>query len=102
MSVLNRIAYDLRRNKTLLLMMLPGLTLLVVFKYLPMYGLLISFQNYQLFKGFFASPWVGLKNFQKFVNDPFFFRLIRNTFMLGLYNLLWTFPAPILFAILLN
>ena len=83
-------------------MLLPGLTLLIVFKYLPMYGLLISFQNYQLFKGFFSSPWIGFKNFQKFIEDPFFFRLVRNTFLLGLYNLLYTFPAPIIFAILLN
>ena len=83
-------------------MLLPGLALLIVFKYLPMYGLLISFQNYQLFKGFFASPWVGFKNFQKFIDDPFFYRLVRNTFLLGLYNMLYTFPAPIIFAILLN
>lgn len=102
MNFIQRIEYDLRRNKLLLLMMLPGIALLIVFRYLPMYGLLISFQNYQLFRGFFASPWVGFRNFEKFFNDPFFFRLVRNTFLLGLYNILYTFPAPILLAILFN
>ena len=102
MGVFRRLGYDFKRNRLLLLMLLPGMALLIIFKYLPMYGLLISFQNYQLFKGFFASPWVGFKNFQKFIDDPFFFRLVRNTFLLGLYNMLYTFPAPIIFAILLN
>ena len=102
MSVLRRVSYDLRHNRILLLMMLPGVTLLIVFRYLPMYGLLISFQDYQIFKGFFDSKWVGLRQFERFINDPFFFRLVRNTFLLGLYNLLYTFPAPILLALMLN
>ena len=102
MKFIQRLSFDLRRNRVLMLMMLPGIALLIVFKYLPMYGLLISFQNYQLFRGFFASPWVGFRNFEKFFNDPFFFRLVRNTFVLGLYNILWTFPAPIMLAILFN
>ena len=102
MGVIRQITYDLRRNKILLLMLLPGLALLIVFKYLPMYGILVSFQDYQIFKGFWLSKWVGLRQFSRFVNDPFFKRLVRNTFLLGLYNLLYTFPAPILLALLLN
>ena len=83
-------------------MLLPGIALFVLFRYLPMYGLLISFKNYQLFKGFYASPWVGLKHFRAFFSDPYAYRIIRNTFLLGFYNILFSFPAPIVLALILN
>ena len=102
MSFIKRLGTDLRRNRILLLMSLPGLALLILFRYVPMYGILIAFKKYQLFKGFFASPWCGFANFISFFNDPFFFRLVRNTFLLGLYGILWTFPAPIVLALVLN
>jgi len=102
MGTLRRLRYDLRHNHVLLLMMLPGLALLIIFKYMPMYGILVSFKDYQLFKGFLASKWVGFRQFQRFFNDPFFFRVVRNTFILGFYNLFFNFPAPILLALMLN
>lgn len=94
--------YDLRHNKILLLMSLPGLVMLILFAYYPMYGLLMAFQDYSLFKGISGSEWIGFENFTRFFQDPYFFRLIKNTFLLGLYNLIWSFPAPIILALLLN
>lgn len=101
-SFLENLSYDIKNNKILLLMTLPGLIWLFIFKYVPMYGVLIAFKKYSLFQGFSKSPWVGLRYFNQFFNDPYFFRLIKNTFLLGFYNLLWSFPAPIILALLLN
>lgn len=83
-------------------MLVPGLLIILVFRYLPMYGVIISFQRYHPAIGIQGSPWVGFRHFINFFNDPYFFRLMRNTLLLGLYTLLLAFPAPIIFAILLN
>jgi putative aldouronate transport system permease protein len=83
-------------------MSLPGLIMLILFRYLPMYGIIIAFQRYGLFLGITKSPWIGFENFVRFFQDPYCFRLIRNTFLLGIYSILWTFPAPILLAVLFN
>lgn len=99
---LGDLRYDLRNNKILLLMGLPALIWFVVFKYAPMGGVAVAFKNYSVFRGFFASKFVGFDNFAAFFQDPFFYRLVRNTFLLGFYNLLWSFPAPILLALMLN
>jgi putative aldouronate transport system permease protein len=92
----------LLKEKYLLLLLLPGLIYFIVFKYVPMWGVLIAFKNYQPYTGFFASEWVGLDNFKQFFQDPIFFRLVRNTLLLGLYDIIFFFPAPILLALLLN
>lgn len=89
-------------NKALYAMLVPGLLVLLVFRYLPMYGLIISFQHFHPAVGIAASRWVGFAHFVNFFSDPYFVRLIRNTFLLGLYTLIIGFPAPIVFAILLN
>ena len=94
--------YDLKHNKWLLLMSIPGLICIIMFRYVPMGGLAMAFQDYSLFKGITGSKWVGFANFQKFFGDIYFFRILRNTFLLGLYNLLWSFPAPILLALCIN
>ena len=96
------VKYDFKHNKWLLAMSLPGLIFVFLFNYLPMGGLLMSFQDYSLFLGMSGSEWVGFENFQRFFSDPFCFRIIKNTFLLGLYNLLWGFPMPILLALALN
>jgi putative aldouronate transport system permease protein len=101
-SFFQNLKYDLKFNKALLLMSLPGILWLIIFRYVPMYGVLIAFKKYSLFKGFFESEWVGLRYFKQFFEDPYFFRLIKNTFLLGVYDLLWSFPAPIILALLLN
>ncbi len=91
-----------RKNWILYAMCIPGLTVLLLFRYLPMYGILIAFKKYSVKTGIFASPWVGLKNFRSFFRDPFAFRIISNTFKLGFYSLLFGFPAPIILALMLN
>lgn len=93
---------DFRKNRALYAMILPGLVLLIVFKYFPMYGLIAAFQDYNPFRGYWGSPMVGLKHFERFFRDPYCWRLIRNTFLLGAYHILWTFPAAIVLALILN
>lgn len=90
-------------HKALILMSLPGVISVFIFSYIPMYGIVIAFQDYNPIDGMFAMDnWVGLKYFEQFINNPYLFRLIRNTLLLGLYTLLWSFPAPIIFALLLD
>ncbi|TVY08578.1 ABC transporter permease [Paenibacillus cremeus] len=91
-----------KQSRLLLLLFLPCLLYYIVFKYLPMFGIVISFKNYNLFKGVWASPWVGLKYYQLFFENPDFFKLLRNTFLLGVNKLVFGFPAPIVLALLLN
>ncbi|MEK3712968.1 ABC transporter permease [Paenibacillus sp. FSL R7-0333] len=91
-----------RRNKLLWLLFLPCLLYYLIFKYLPMFGLVITFKDYNLFKGIWASNWVGFKYYRMFLENPDFLLLMKNTFLLGLYRLVFGFPAPILLAILLN
>jgi putative aldouronate transport system permease protein len=83
-------------------MILPGLLFFVIFKYVPMGGLVIAFQEYDVFQGFLSSPWVGLANFERLLTDQDFVSLLRNTMILSGLNLFLFFPAPILFAVLLN
>ncbi|EFW38623.1 ABC transporter permease [Treponema phagedenis] len=92
----------IREHKTLLFMILPGLVSVFIFSYIPMYGIIIAFQNYNPMKGFFGSDFVGLKYFRQFIQNPYLFRLLRNTLLLGIYSLLWGFPASIILALLLD
>ncbi|WP_225446230.1 ABC transporter permease [Paenibacillus rhizovicinus] len=98
----NRLMRKLNKDKYLLLMQLPCLIYYLVFRYAPMFGLVISFKNYNLFKGVWASPWVGLKYYRTFLNSPDFFELLSNTVLLGVTKLAFAFPAPIILALLLN
>lgn len=83
------------------LLLLPGLAYLIIFNYIPMGGVLISFQNYRPNLGIFGSEFIGLKNFQRFFEFPDMFKLIKNTLSITLLNLAM-FPIPIIFALLLN
>ncbi|MDR2484232.1 MAG: ABC transporter permease subunit [Treponema sp.] len=83
-------------------MIIPGLLFFVIFKYVPMYGIIIAFKDFRISRGVFASPWVGLKHFQRFFSSPDFSQVMINTTIISLYKLLIGFPIPILFAILLN
>lgn len=91
-----------RSQMSLQSMVWPGLLFLIVFSYVPMYGVLIAFKEYDLFEGVLGSPWVGLVHFREFFNDPNFLNVLRNTLAINVLNLLFGFPAPILFALLLN
>jgi putative aldouronate transport system permease protein len=91
-----------RKNIALYILLFPTLSYFLVFRYIPIYGLQIAFKDYNPFVGFTASPWVGIKHFKSFFESIYFWRLIRNTFLLSFYSILFGFPVPILFAILLN
>lgn len=82
--------------------MLPALVLTILFKYLPMGGILIAFKDYSAVQGILGSEWVGLKYFQRFLSSPDFMMYLLNTLKLSLYGLLWGFPIPIILALLLN
>lgn len=83
-------------------MILPGILAIFIFSYIPMYGVLMSFQDYNLFKGFFNSPWVGFKHFEMFFNSPDFWNIMRNTIVISGLKLLIGFPAPVILALMLN
>lgn len=86
------------------LMVIPGIILVFIFSYLPMYGVLTGFMDYNLFTGanIWENPWVGFKHFVAFFNAPEFERLIRNTIIISLLKFLIGFPAPIILALMLN
>lgn len=97
-----RLSRDFKLNKYKYLLVLPVLVYLALFAYKPMYGLIIAFQEYRPARGIAGSRWVGLRQFQLFFNDVYFWRLIRNTFSISGLTILFGFPAPILLALLLN
>ena len=80
----------------------PALLLTIIFKYVPMGGILIAFQKYNPIRGILNSRWVGFKHFERFLSSPDFMRYLLNTLKLSLYGLLWGFPVPIILALLLN
>lgn len=84
------------------LMILPTVVWYIVWNYLPMYGILIAFKKYSVFKGVWGSEWVGLKNFTDFFSSPYAWRVIRNTLTINLYSLVTLFPLTIILALLLN
>jgi len=88
--------------KYLYLMFLPVLLYYVIFRYAPMLGLSIAFKDYNAFLGFDKSPWVGFKYFNQFFNSIYLWRLVRNTLLINLYDLVFNFPAAIILALMLN
>ena len=92
---------DIKRNWVLYLIVLPVIIWYFLFAYKPMYGALIAFQDYRPAQGFGVN-WVGLKHFIRFFENPFLWRLLRNTVLISLYNLLFGFPVPIILALLFN
>lgn len=92
----------IKRSKYLYLLIALPLIYYAVFCYGPMYGVLIAFKDYNMAKGILGSPWVGVEWFEKFLTDPYFWKLVRNTLLLNIYGLFWGFPIPILLALMLN
>ncbi|MFK4471175.1 putative aldouronate transport system permease protein [Paenibacillus sp. RC73] len=92
----------MQKHKLLYLMVLPGLVYFIIFKYFPMGGLVIAFQDYQAFLGITGSPWVGMKHFIRLFTEPTFFMLLRNTLVLFALNIVIFFPLPIILALMLN
>lgn len=93
---------DIKRNKVLYVCLTLILAFFVIFSFLPLVGLLMAFERYSPVKGFFGSQWVGLQNFETFFSGPYVGRLIRNTLAIGVLNRVVNFPAPIIFALILN
>ncbi|MGM0126001.1 ABC transporter permease [Enterococcus sp. AZ194] len=92
----------IKTNKILYLMILPGILYFIIFKYVPMGGLVIAFQDYQPFLGITGSPWVGLKHFVRLFTEPTFLMLLKNTLILFAMNIFIFFPLPIVLSLLLN
>lgn len=90
------------RPMYLLLLVLPALIWLLVFKYGPMYGLVMAFEDYKFVKGIFGSPWIGLKHFETFLGGSAFPHILKNTVIFSSLNILIGFPAPIILALMLN
>ena len=97
-----KVKKDFFRNKYIYLLFLPVAVYFILFHYKPIYGIVIAFKQFSPAKGINGSPWVGMQNFTRFFEDFYFGRLIRNTFVISLYSVIWGFPVPILFALLLN
>jgi putative aldouronate transport system permease protein len=97
-----RTKYYWRNNYQYYLILLPPLLFYIIFKYLPMYGMLIAFQDFNFMLGVFHSPWVGLDVFREVFRDPGFWNAFYNTIRLNLLSLVIGFPIPIIFALLLN
>ena len=96
------IRLKLYEARYLLLLLLPGLIFYAVFQYGPMYGILMAFKNYRGSSSIWAAEWVGLQWFEEFFNSFYFWRLLRNTLLISLYNLIFGFPIPIIFALILS
>lgn len=92
----------MKRDRTMLLLMVPGVLFYLLFFYVPLLGNIVAFQDYLPFVGFIDSPFVGLQNFADMVSDPDFWQAVVNTVIISLLQLIFFFPAPILLALLLN
>ncbi|MCR8634128.1 ABC transporter permease [Paenibacillus radicis (ex Xue et al. 2023)] len=92
----------LHKSKFLYALFVLPFIYFAIFHYAPMIGNIMAFQEYSIIKGYFDSPWAGIKYFKQFLTDPYFWKVVRNTLLLNFYSLIFYFPAPIIFAILLN
>ncbi len=102
MKTRNTLLSNIRRDRMLYVMLLPMFLIFIIYHYIPMFGLVIAFKDYKPLIGFAGSKWVGLKHFASFFHSMDAFRLIRNTVLLNVYGLIFGFPCPIIFALLLN
>lgn len=93
---------DWRMNKGLYILIIPVVVYLIIFNYVPMAGIVLGFERFTPKNGVYMSEWVGLKHFTTFFSSVFFVRVLKNTLILSLYSIIFGFPAPILFALLLN
>ncbi|NHN33627.1 ABC transporter permease [Paenibacillus agricola] len=101
-GALRLLGRKLKRDKYLYFLAIPGMIFFLIFKYIPIWGILIAFQEYSPVRGMLGSPWVGFAHFERFFANDQFWLLFRNTLMINLLNLTLFFPLPILFALLMN
>ena len=93
---------NIKKNKLLYLMLVPGVLFFIVYRYIPIGGLMIAFQDFKVWLGLWGSEWVGLEHFRYLLNSSDFYTITRNTLLISFYDLLFVFPAPIILALLLN
>lgn len=98
----NSIAYNVKKYWPLYLMVLPGVIYFFIFKYVPIFGSVIAFQDYSVFKGIMDSEWVGLANFKRLLEYPDFWRIFGNTIILGFIKTILIFPIPVILSLMLN
>lgn len=98
----NKTWIEIKKHRNVYLMLIPIIAFYIVFHYVPIMGNIIAFQDYKITRGIFSSKFVGFKHFTTFLNDVYFWRLLRNTVVINLYNLVFSFPMPIILALLLN
>jgi len=97
-----RVKHDLKTNKALYISIIPVLIFYIVFCYIPMYGILMAFQDYNPARGIAGSTWVGFHNFKEFFSGIYFKRSMLNTITISFSSIFWGFPAPIILAVLMN
>lgn len=102
MNKWKKLKSDMKKSRQLYLMILPVIVFYIIFRYGTMYGSLIAFMDFKPASGFWGSKWVGAKHFIRFFKDPYFFRLLRNTLLISVYNIIFSMPAAILLALLIN
>lgn len=98
----NRKKINFRRDWQLYALLAIPFVYFIIFKYVPMYGVVISFKNFNIFQGIMESPWVGMQNFIQLFKLPGFYKALRNTLLLNLIDLLFSFPMPIILSLCLN
>ena len=102
LNIFSRVVKNVKRDKFLIILVIPMIIYYIVFHYIPMYGVIIAFKDFSIRDGIIGSQWVGLENFKVFTSSIYFWRLLKNTFLMGVFQLLWGFPVPIIFALMLN
>lgn len=98
----NSFRYSFKRNREIYLMLIPIILYYVIFKYAPMFGNIMAFQDFRVTRGFFESDWVGFKHFKAFFEDVYFWRILKNTLIISVSTLMFNFPLAVTFALLLN
>ncbi|WP_307311506.1 ABC transporter permease [Neobacillus driksii] len=101
-SLLRIYLENIKKYWMLYIMILPGVAFYIIFKYIPLFGSVIAFQDYQIFKGILNSPWVWFENFKFIFSYQDFYHVLRNTAIIAFYQLIFGFPAPIILALLFN
>lgn len=90
------------KNRWAYILLIPVIAFFIVFSYVPMYGITLAFKKYAIKKGIMGSPWIGLTNFERLFGSAMFLRTVRNTILISLYRIIFGFPMPIIFALMLN
>lgn len=99
---MTRLVRTIRMHGMMYALLLPGLLYFAVFKYVPMIYISAAFKNYNVLLGLWDSPWIGWQNFKMFFEGVYFYQIIGNTILISLYKLVFSFPAPIILALMLN